>query len=118
MLVLLNYLALTIPGIDGKPEQVAVPGNIPSGGLAKGEDGATALQWGISAFLLVITVLSLFFLIFGGIKWITSSGDKSKIDNARKTIIYAIVGLMLAFFSFFIISLLGNLFGVTLLVLN
>ena len=37
------------------------------------------------------------------------------IEAARKRIIYAIVGLVVAFSSFFIINLIGNFFGVKIL---
>lgn len=56
-------------------------------------------------FILIIAVLiALFFLILGGIRWITSGGDKAKVDSARQTITAAIVGLVIAFLAFFILS--------------
>ena len=115
MYFLLNYLALTIPGTDGNPAKVEVPADIPSGGLEEGQDGAVAIQNSITIFLITITVLSLIFLIFGGVKWIMSQGDKAKLDSARKTIIYALIGLGLSFLSFVIVTTVGNVMGVTLL---
>lgn len=111
-----NYLALKIPGNEGgTPVQVEVqaPAVVPSGGLEEGGDGASAISNGITIFLVLIAVTSLFFLLFGGIKWITSQGDKTKLDSARKTIIYAIVGLILSFLSFFIINMISGFFGLS-----
>ncbi|MBA3723969.1 MAG: hypothetical protein H0W89_03705 [Candidatus Levybacteria bacterium] len=66
-------------------------------------------------FLLVIAVLiALFFLIFGGIRWITSGGDKAKVESARGTIIAAIIGLVIAFLAFFILSVALQFFGLEL----
>lgn len=66
-------------------------------------------------FILVIAVLiALFFLIFGGIRWITSGGDKAKVDSARQTITAAIIGLVIAFLAFFILSLALSFFGLSL----
>lgn len=114
MLAIMTYLALKIPG-PGGDETVKAPGNIPTGGLQEGDKGSLAIQNSITILLITITILSLFFLIFGGIKWIMSQGEKTKIDSARKTITYAIIGLILAFLSFFIIRVVGSIFGVDLI---
>ena len=66
-------------------------------------------------FILIIAVLiALFFLIFGGIRWITSGGDKEKVESARGTIIAAIIGLIISFLAFFILSLALSFFGLSL----
>lgn len=66
-------------------------------------------------FILIIAVLiALFFLIYGGIRWITSGGDKAKVESARGTIIAAIIGLVIAFLAFFILSLALSFFGISL----
>ncbi len=68
------------------------------------------------AFLLVAAALiALFFLIWGGIRWITSGGDKAKVESARGTIIAAIIGLVIAFLAFFILSLAMSFFGLSLI---
>lgn len=70
---------------------------------------------GAVTFLLIVAVLvALFFLIFGGIRWITSGGDKAKVESARGTIISAIIGLIIAFLAFFILSVALNFFGLNL----
>ena len=66
-------------------------------------------------FVLIVAVLiALFFLIYGGIRWITSGGDKTKVDSARQTITAAIIGLVIAFLAFFILSLALSFFGLSL----
>jgi dienelactone hydrolase len=57
-------------------------------------------------FLFVISViLSLGFLVYGGIKWITSGGDKGGVENARNMIIAAIIGLIVVFLSYVVLNL-------------
>ncbi len=69
----------------------------------------------IVTFILIVAVLvALFFLIWGGIKWITSGGDKGKVDAARQTITAAIVGLVIAFLAFFILQVALGFFGLSL----
>lgn len=59
------------------------------------------LVGGIITVLFIIAILmSLFFLLYGGIRWISSVGDKGKIDQARSTVVAALVGLVIAFLAF------------------
>ncbi|MCL5970204.1 MAG: pilin [Patescibacteria group bacterium] len=61
--------------------------------------------------LFVIAVLiALGFLIWGGIKWITSGGDKSGVESARNHIVAAIVGLVIVFLAFFIVNIVAGFF--------
>lgn len=62
--------------------------------------------------LVLAVMLAVGFLIYGGIKWIMSGGDKGKVDAARGTVTAAIIGLIIAFLAFFIISVVSYLFGV------
>lgn len=73
------------------------------------------IQWAlISAFTLAI-ILTLLFFMFGGFKWLTSQGDKKQLEEAQKTIQYALVGLILVLISVFIINFIGQVFNVSLL---
>lgn len=64
--------------------------------------------------IVVAAIISLFFLIFGGIRWILSGGDKGKVEAARGTIIAAIIGLIITLLAYFILSIVLNLFGLNL----
>ena len=65
----------------------------------------------IATFIIAITIVAcLFFLIWGGIRWITSGGDKQKIAAARSTLIAAIVGLVISLLAFFIINVVVGAF--------
>lgn len=48
----------------------------------------------INLFSWVIGVIAVIMIIFGGFKFVTSSGDSSKVASARSTIIYALIGLV------------------------
>lgn len=66
----------------------------------------------INAALAFSGLIALVLIIYGGIMYITSKGDQAKIDTAKKTLTYAIVGLIIIFFSFFIVGLISTLTGV------
>lgn len=67
---------------------------------------------GITILFILATILSLFFLVFGGIKWITSGGDKTQVESARNWIVAAVVGLVITFLSYFILNFVLGLFGI------
>ncbi len=56
-------------------------------------------------------VAALFFIIFSGIKFITSGGDPKQVEGARKTLTYAIIGLIVIFLAYFIINTIAALTG-------
>lgn len=68
----------------------------------------------VSLALFILFTASLIFLMIGGIKWITSGGDKEGMAKAKNTVTYAIIGLALGLLSFVFISILGNFFGLNL----
>lgn len=77
----------------------------------KSENAGGVLRNVIIGVLVIAAVISLFFLIYGGIKWILSGGDKGKVTEARGTIVAALVGLIVTFLAYFILSLVLGLFG-------
>lgn len=64
-------------------------------------------------FVLVIAALLVFlYLIWGGIEWITSGGDKGKTESARNKITAAVIGLIVVAASFAILQLALTFLGV------
>lgn len=61
------------------------------------------------AFILAI-IIALAFLIYGGLKWIVSGGDKTALEEARNHIVAAIVGLVIIFLVYFILNLVITFF--------
>lgn len=58
----------------------------------------------INVILYAAGILSVGFLVFGGIKYVTSSGDSSKVKAAKDTILYAVIGLMVTILAFVIVN--------------
>ena len=75
--------------------------------------GAT-IQAVVIVIIVLAVIVALLYLLYGGIKWITSGGDKEKVESARNHITAAIVGLIIVFLAIFIISILMALFGLQL----
>lgn len=56
-------------------------------------------------------ILSVVYVFYGGFKFIFSGGDDGKVKQATGTIRHAIIGLIITILATFIISLVGQLFG-------
>lgn len=56
-------------------------------------------------------ILSVFFIIFAGIKFITGAGDDKKMQNAKDTLTYAIIGLSVTALAFVILQIVQYLVG-------
>lgn len=71
----------------------------------------------LSAAFIIAGLILLFYFILGGIGMISSAGDSDpqKAEQAKKTITSAIIGFVVVFTSYWIVSLLADLLGITLL---
>jgi hypothetical protein len=89
----------------------------PPAGVPKGGSGATEqiIQFGVGFLIVVAILITLLYLIWGGIDYITSEGKKDKMERAKKKITYAIVGIVIVFIAFVIVTIVGNLFSVNYL---
>lgn len=79
------------------------------GGTGEGQSQSLFGEGGIfttiiNVLLFLIGVISVIMLIYGGIQYTLSSGDSGKVNNAKNTILYAIVGLIVAILSYAIVN--------------
>ena len=54
-----------------------------------------------------------FYLLLTGLRYILSGGDNKKITDAKNTILYAIIGLIIAVLAFAIVNFVLNAIGGT-----
>lgn len=73
-----------------------------------------ALTTIVNAMLFIIGFLSVIMLIWGGLRYIISGGNAAAVTTAKNTILYAIVGLIIAIFAYAIVNfVIGSLTGGT-----
>ncbi|MEX0668672.1 MAG: pilin [Candidatus Saccharimonadales bacterium] len=53
-----------------------------------------------NTLLLLLGAIAVIMLIIGGIRYVVSQGDSSAIESARNTILYAIIGIVVAFLAY------------------
>jgi 4-amino-4-deoxy-L-arabinose transferase-like glycosyltransferase len=66
----------------------------------------------IALGLIAATILSLIYIIVGGILFILSAGNEDKIKRAIHTIRFSIIGLIVSFLGFFFVRFLSNLLDI------
>lgn len=75
----------------------------------------TLIQGAVQGALLISALLVFAFLIWGGIQWITSGGDKGKTQEARDRITAALVGLAVVASAWAIMMIIQYFFGINIL---
>jgi multisubunit Na+/H+ antiporter MnhB subunit len=66
----------------------------------------------INALVIIAGIVAVFMIVWGGYKLVMSEGDSEKLASARKTLIYAIAGLIFVFLSFFFLNAIAQFTGV------
>lgn len=66
----------------------------------------------VAIAIIVSFVLSLIFIMVGGISFILSAGNEEKIKGAIHTIRFAIIGFIITFLATFIVSWLARLLDI------
>ncbi len=70
----------------------------------------TIINW----ILAVLGIVAVIMVIIGGFTYMTSQGDPGKTKKARDTILYGIIGLVIALLAFAIVNfVLANIFATT-----
>ena len=65
----------------------------------------------INLMLFIVGVLAVFMMIYGGIRYVLSGGDNGKVKDAKNTILYAIVGLIVAILGYAIVGWVVSVVG-------
>lgn len=70
-----------------------------------GEDGSEGIfKKVVNIMLFVIGAVAVIMLIYGGVKYVTSGGAQDKVAEAKNTILYAIVGIVVALLAFAVVN--------------
>lgn len=78
---------------------------------ARGKDQVTDLFGSTGTFrtltnvlLFLIGAISVIMLIVGGLRYVVSGGDSTAVTNAKNTILYAIVGIVVAILAYAVVT--------------
>ena len=102
-IIITTMLALTITGL---PALALGEGGFAEGVEAARGNGVPTNLWNGDSSL-VRRVIN-FMLIFGGFRYVISGGRKESVTAAKNTILYAVIGLLIALFAYAIIKFVIN----------
>ena len=112
------YPFLALPAFAQTPASVN-PCESTTAGISKtlcdlgGGNMANTIRNIIVFLVILAVVIALLYLLYGGIKWITSKGEKTEVEAARNHIMAAIMGLIIVFLALFILSIVLAAFGIS-----
>lgn len=92
---LLNLLALTATDISAR-------------GLPHADADAAHLKTALQIFFVLIGALALLMITISGLRYVLSAGDPQRVSKAKNTLIYALVGMVIALSAEAIVALVGR----------
>ena len=71
---------------------------------SKGDEAPALIERIVNTMLFVLAGIAVIMIVIGGIKYTLSNGDQAGINSAKNTILYAVVGLIVAIMSYAIVN--------------
>lgn len=108
-----NKLMLSVSGLLLASDGIINlrPGRAGPAQEAAGIDIVDLIPSAVNAIFVVAVVIFFFMLVIGGIRWISSGGDKTQTESAKNQITASIIGLVLVLSAYAIVNLIGLFFG-------
>ena len=79
------------------------PGQCQAGAENTEENVNNLITQIINIFSVIVGIIAVIMIIWGGLKYITSGGDSGNVTGAKNTILYAIIGLIIVALAQFIV---------------
>ena len=112
-LLVLAVLATVTVGVLAAPATYAACGSAKecitsgvdsAGGTGASADVGTVIKTIVNVLLFVLGAASVIMIVIGGFKYTVSQGDNSQLASAKNTILYSVVGLVVALFAYGIVN--------------
>jgi len=88
---------------DIKPVDLSVD----IGGVTRVRDLGSYIALLYNYLIGALVIFAIVMIMYGGFRWITAAGDAGKIGEAKRTIVGAVVGLLLGLFSYTILNVVN-----------
>lgn len=99
--------ATVLANVDGGPSAGASSAHADSQpSVLFGDSGV--FQTIVNVMLFVIGAVSVIMIVIGGFRYVISNGNKDSVESAKNTILYAIIGLLIAIFAYAIVQFVIN----------
>jgi hypothetical protein len=95
LLAAISNVALTNPNSQSDPTYVT-----------------TVFQGVFNIFIIIGVIYFIWHFIFAGYHFISAQGDEKQYQQAKNEITYALIGLVIIFFVFAILKIIGSILGI------
>ena len=75
-----------------------------------GDDLKNGIKTVVNVLLFVLGAIAVIMIIIGGVRYTTSGGDAGSIKSAKDTILYSVVGLVVAILAYAIVNFVLDAF--------
>lgn len=86
------------------PKDCVTQGVNSTGGTGGSTDIGTVIKSVINALLFIIGSVAVIMIVIGGLKYTVSNGDSSSVTSAKNTILYSVIGLVVAILGYAIVN--------------
>lgn len=97
--------AMAAPAAEIRDGSNAVGGNDAGGSLG------SLIGTVINILLFILGAIAVVMIVIGGIKYSTSNGDSGNIKSAKDTILYSVIGLVVALLAYAIVNFVIDSFS-------
>lgn len=89
----------------GSPRDAVSEGVVGAGGGAPNQGAIeNGIKNVVNVLLYLLGAIAVIMIVVGGIKYTTSNGDSSGVTSAKNTILYSVIGLVVALLAYAIVN--------------
>ena len=109
-MVLTAVSPVSLPVYAGSREEAQNGAKLVDGGGSAKQDLPDIITTIINVMLFIAAALAVIMIIYGGIRYITAHGDEKQVKVAKDTIVYSVVGLIIAILAYALVTFIFDRF--------
>ena len=106
--MVLSHLLQIAPHLADASGQISTSAKAACGTSCGGSDLGVFFGKITNALVYLIGAISVVMIIIGGLRYVLSNGDPKSTESAKNTILYAVIGLIVAIAAFAIVTFVTN----------
>ena len=110
LFLLTSFTPVSAASSSSGPSSICDTPNVPddvkasSGCSSGGTEISDSIFSILNSIIVVAGIIAVIYVIIGGIQYMTSGGDSGKLQKAKNTILYAVIGLVVCVLAFAIVN--------------
>ncbi|MFA7681472.1 MAG: TrbC/VirB2 family protein, partial [Candidatus Peribacteraceae bacterium] len=106
---IIRYSAATFCLVASVPTAFAgIFGEVPDIGAGSGDNVRGTITGILKTILSYMALVAVIVIVLAGIRMVVSQGDEGAVDKAKKTLLYAIIGLIIILLASAIVTIIAS----------